>query len=167
MLVLVCGLPATGKSTVSRNIAGHLKATALSTDIIRKQLFRKPTYTKDEKRLIYKAMLLVTEYLLRSDRNVVLDGTFYKSSLRSQVYAVAKKTGAKTAVVECRASGNNIKRRMVRRTKRKNDPSDANYDVYKKIKQEFEPIKRHHLVLDTSKSKQSNQEELVRYLKLQ
>jgi predicted kinase len=166
MLVLVCGLPATGKSTVSRNIARNLKATALSTDIIRKQLFRRPTYTNEEKRLIYKVMLLVTEYLLRSDRNVVLDGTFYKRGLRQQVYDVSKRTGAKLAIVECRTSGNNIKRRMGRRAKRKNDPSDADYEVYKKIKQDFEPIQRKHLVLDTSKSKQSNQEELVRYLKL-
>lgn len=166
MLVLVCGLPATGKSTVSRNIARHLKATALSTDIIRKKLFLRPTYTGDEKKLIYKVMLLVTEYLLRSDRNVVLDGTFYKRSLRGQVYDVAKKTGARLAVVECQASGNDIKRRMGRRANRKNDPSDADFEVYKKIKQDFEPIQRKHLVLDTAKSKQSNQEELVRYLKL-
>jgi predicted kinase len=110
-------------------------------------------------------MLLVTEYLLRSDRNVVLDGTFYKRGLRSQVYSVAKKTGAKLAVVECKASGNNIKRRMGRRANRKNDPSDANLEVYKKIKQDFQPIKRKHLVLDTAKSKQSNQEELVGYMK--
>lgn len=166
MLVLVCGLPATGKSTVSRNIAQKLKASSLSTDIIRKQLFGKPTYTSEEKRLIYKVMLLVAEYLLRNDRNVVLDGTFYKRSLRHKVYAVAKKTGVRIAIVECRASGNNIKRRMGRRAKRKSDPSDATLDVYKKIKQEFQPIKRKHLVLDTGKSKQTNTEELVRYLKL-
>jgi predicted kinase len=166
MLVLVCGLPATGKSTVSRNIARHLKATALSTDIIRKKLFKKPTYTNEEKKLVYKAMLLVTEYLLRSDRNVVLDGTFYRRDLRHQIYDTSKRAGSKIAIVECQASGNNIKRRMDRRSRRKNDPSDATLEVYKKIKQDFQPIKRKHLVLDTSKSKQSNQEELVRYLKL-
>jgi predicted kinase len=166
MLVLVCGLPATGKSTVSRNIAGKLKATILSTDIIRKQLFSSPTYTKEEKRIIYKVMFLVAEYLLRSDRNVVLDGTFYKSSLRQQVYNVSKRTGTRLAIVECRATNNNIKRRMGRRSKRKNDPSDADYEIYKRIREEFEPISREHLVLDTSKSKQSNTEEISRYLNL-
>ena len=166
MLVLVCGLPATGKSTVSRNIAGKLKATILSTDIIRKQLFSKPTYSSEEKRLIYKAMFLVAEYLLRSDRNVVLDGTFYKRSLRQKVYNVSKKTGSRLAVVECRATNNNIKRRMSRRSKRKNDLSDADYEVYKKIRGEFEPINRKHLVLDTSKSKQKNIEEISRHLNL-
>jgi len=164
MLVLVCGLPATGKSTVSRNIAKKLKATILSTDIIRKQLFSNPTYAGEEKKLIYKTMFLIVEYLLRSDRNVVMDGTFYKSSLRHQVYNISKKTGTRIAIIECRAQNNNIKRRMNRRSKRKNDPSDANYNIYTKIQKEFEPIKRKHLVLDTSKSRQSNSEETSSYL---
>lgn len=164
MLILVCGLPATGKSTVARNIARKLKAVVLSSDIIRKQLFERPTYSKEEKKLVYKAMFLVAEYLLRSDRNVVLDGTFYKRRLRSQVYDISKRTGARLAVVECRAPDESIKRRMGRRTRRKNEPSDADYEIYKKIKTDFEPIKKKHLTLDTSKFKQNNLEEAFRYL---
>ena len=164
MLILVCGLPATGKSTVARNIARKLKAAVLRTDIIRKQLFESPTYSNEEKRLVYKAMFLVAEYLLRSDRNVVLDGTFYKRSLRRQVYDISKRTGARLAVIECRASDESIERRMGRRTRRKSGPSDADYEIYKKIKIDFEPIRRDHLTLDTSKSKQNNLEEALRYL---
>ncbi|MEE8403036.1 MAG: AAA family ATPase [Candidatus Hydrothermarchaeaceae archaeon] len=164
MLVLVCGLPATGKSTVARNIARKLKAAVLRTDIIRKQLFEMPTYTSEEKKLVYKAMFLVVEYLLRSDRNVVLDGTFYKRSLRHQVYDISKRTGAKLVVIECKAPGDSIKRRMDRRARRKNEPSDADHEIYKKIKTDFEPIKREHIALDTEKSPQSSLEEALRYL---
>jgi predicted kinase len=164
MLVLVCGLPATGKSVVSRNIAKKLKAVVLNTDIIRKQLFKRPIYSSEEKRLVYKVMFLVAEYLLRSDRNVVLDGTYYKRSLRGQIYDISKRTGAKLAVIECRAPEENIKRRTGRRTKRKNQASDADYEIYKKIKTEFEPIRRKHLALDTSKSRQNTLEEMLRYL---
>lgn len=166
MLVLVCGLPATGKSTVARDIAKKLKAVALNTDIIRKQLFRRPTYTSEEKRLVYKTLFLVAEYLLKSDRNVVLDGTFYKRGLRRRVYDISKSTGTRLAVIECRAPDESIKRRMGRRAKRRRGPSDANHEIYKKIKADFEPIKRRHLTLDTSKSRQSNMEETLRYLKL-
>lgn len=164
MLVLVCGLPATGKSTVARNIAKNLKTVVLSTDIIRKQLFEKPTYTAEEKKLVYKVMFLVSEYLLKSDRNVVLDGTFYRRSLRDKVYDLSKRTGAKLAIVECQAANENIKRRMNRRARRKNEPSDADYEVYKKIKTDFEPIKRDHFVLDTGKSRRTNMEDVLKYL---
>lgn len=164
MLILVCGLPATGKSTVARDIAGKLKAVVLNTDIIRKQLFERPTYSNEEKRLVYKVMFLVAEYLLRSDRNVVLDGTFYKRGLRGRVYDISKRTGSRLAVVECKAPDESIKRRTDRRARRKNEPSDADYEIYKKIKTNFEPIKRDHLVLDTSKSRQNNLEEAFRYL---
>ncbi|MEE9564671.1 MAG: AAA family ATPase, partial [Candidatus Hydrothermarchaeaceae archaeon] len=94
----------------------------------------------------------------------VLDGTFYKRSLRGQIYDISKRTGAKLAVIECRAPEENIKRRTGRRTKRKNQASDADYEIYKKIKTEFEPIRRKHLALDTSKSRQNTLEEVLRYL---
>ncbi len=165
MLVLVCGLPATGKSTIARNIAKKLRAAHLNTDAIRKRLIDSPKYTKEEKTLVYRVMLLVAEYLLRSDRNVVIDGTFYRAKpFRGPVYDISERTGARLAVVECRAPDESIKRRMGRRARRKNQLSDADYKIYKKIKIDFEPIKRDHLVLDTSKSKQNNMEDVLRYL---
>ncbi len=164
MLVLVCGLPATGKSTIARNIAKRLRAAHLNTDAIRKRLIDSPKYTKEEKALVYKVMLLVAEYLLRSDRNVVIDGTFYRRGFRGQVYNISKRTGARLALVECKSPDESIKRRMERRARRKNQLSDADYKIYKKIKIDFEPIKRDHLVLDTSKSKQNNMEDVLKSL---
>ena len=43
MLVIVCGLPLTGKSTVSRQIAEDIKGKILRTDVIRKELFKEAT----------------------------------------------------------------------------------------------------------------------------
>ncbi|MEE8401135.1 MAG: AAA family ATPase [Candidatus Hydrothermarchaeaceae archaeon] len=166
MLVLVCGLPASGKSTLSKKIAKKLKTPVLSTDAIRKHLFENPTYTSDEKDFVYKSMFLVAEYLLKADRNVVLDGTFYKRCLRGRAYDITKITGMGMAVVECRSNDRSIRRRMGRRAVGKDGLSDADYEVYKKIKKDFEPIKRDHLVLDTDRPKQKNLDETLRYLNL-
>jgi len=78
MLILVCGLPATGKSNLARNLARKLKAQVLNTDVVRKDLIKKPTYTDDEKELVYKVTFLIARYLILNRRNVVIDGTFYK-----------------------------------------------------------------------------------------
>ena len=43
MLVIVCGLPSTGKSTVAKQIAEDTKGKILRTDVIRKELFKKAT----------------------------------------------------------------------------------------------------------------------------
>jgi predicted kinase len=43
MLVLVCGLPSTGKSTVAKQIAEDFNGKILRTDVIRRELFKKAT----------------------------------------------------------------------------------------------------------------------------
>jgi hypothetical protein len=150
MLVMVTGLPATGKSTIAKNLAKRLHGTLLRTDLIRKELLPRPRYTRKEKDLIYDVLLLVAKYLLRSGTTVVLDGTFYKRGLRKKVYAVASRTKSNLKIVECACPEHVIRRRMERRSKRKRNLSDADYSVYKKIASQFEPIRRRHIVVDTS-----------------
>lgn len=43
MLILVCGLPLTGKSTVAKQIVEDIKCKILRTDVIRKELFKEAT----------------------------------------------------------------------------------------------------------------------------
>lgn len=161
MLIMVTGLPATGKSTIARNLAKRLHGTLLRTDLIRKELHPKPGYTREEKELIYDVMLLLTKYLLRAGITVVLDGTFYKRSLRRKVYTVAARTKSHLKIIECACPEHVIKRRMERRARRKRNLSDADYEVYKKIASQFEPISRKHIVVDTSMFLKQNIEEIM------
>jgi predicted kinase len=161
LLVVVTGLPATGKSTIARNLAKRLHGTFLSTDLIRKKLLYRPRYTKEEKELIYAIMLLVARYLLLSGVTVILDGTFYKRSLRKRVYAVAARTKSNLKIIESACPEHVIRRRMKRRARRKRNLSDADYDVYKKVAAQFEPIHRKHIVVDTSMFLRQNLDEIV------
>jgi hypothetical protein len=151
MLVLITGLPGTGKSTVANRLAKRINARVLRTDEIRKRLFAKPKYTEEEKEIVYKTLFLIAENLLRARRNVVIDGTFYKRSLRRQIYRTAALRRSKLIIVECIASEEAIARRMKRREKRRIRLSDADFEVYKKIKREYEPIISEHIVLDTTR----------------
>ncbi|MEE9594323.1 MAG: AAA family ATPase [Candidatus Hydrothermarchaeales archaeon] len=152
MLVLITGLPGTGKSTVANHLARRINARILRTDEVRKRLFAKPKYTEEEKEIVYKGLFLIAENLLRVKSNVVLDGTFYKRSLRKQIYRTATSTRSKLIIVECMASEEAIERRLRRRKKRKRGGlSDADEEVYHKIKKEYESIESEHIVLDTSR----------------
>jgi predicted kinase len=146
----VTGLPATGKSTIARKLAKKLRGTVLSTDKIRKRIISRPTYTREEKELVYRVMFLTAEYLLRSGATVVLDGTFYLRRLRKRVYSLAAKTRSRLVIVECTCPEEVIRRRMERRAGR-TTLSDADYEVYKKIKQLYEPIQRGRITVDTSR----------------
>lgn len=150
MLILVCGLPATGKSNLARSLAKRLKAQVLNTDIVRKELFEKPTYSNEEKELVYDVTFLIARYLLFNRRNVIIDGTFYKKRLRDRVREIAKIVGTRFKIVECACPEDVVRERMERRAKRKRTLSDADFEVYEKIKAEFEPIKEEHIVVHTN-----------------
>ena len=59
MIIIVCGLPGVGKTSLAKELAPLIRAVILSTDKIRKELISKPTYRKQEKKLIYDVMLLL------------------------------------------------------------------------------------------------------------
>lgn len=159
LLMLVTGLPATGKSTIARNLARQLGGALLSTDRIRRRLLEKPSYTPEEKQLIYRAMFLVAEYLLRSRVNVVLDGTFYLRSLRREAYNLASSSRGRLVVVECVCPEEVVKRRL--KMRRGRSLSDADYQVYLKLKAEYEPIRRKHITADTSKPLRQSLREIM------
>ena len=58
MIMIICGLPGVGKTTVAKELAPLVNAVILSTDKIRKELLSRPMYGWREKRLIYDVMIL-------------------------------------------------------------------------------------------------------------
>ena len=105
-VILVCGLPCTGKSTVSKVLAKKIrqagkKSVILRTDEIRKKLIEKPQYTEDEKKFVYNVLLMFTEFFLKKDINCIVDGTFYRKSLRNTLKEVAEKNNAGFLIIEC------------------------------------------------------------------
>ncbi|WP_456474754.1 AAA family ATPase [Candidatus Pyrohabitans sp.] len=165
MLVLITGLPGTGKSTIAMHLARRLRATVLRTDVIRKQLFPEPKYTEEEKELVYKVTFMIAEYLLRAGKNVILDGTFYRRSLRERVYRLARAARTKLIIVECSAPEFVVRQRMEARAKKKNLPTDADFDVYLKIRSQFEPLRRPRVIVDTSNPLEENLAEIMRYIR--
>ena len=143
---MICGLPGVGKTTVAKKLAPLLNAVILSTDKIRKELFKSPTYSKKEKNQIYDVMILMAKYLHTVNVSCILDATFNKSAFRNEV---KRKLGIKTNhlhIVECVCPENLIISRL---KSRKNDYSDADIKVYKKMKKIHEPIKEKHIQVNT------------------
>lgn len=149
-LILVCGLPGTGKTTVAEAIAKKTKSYLLSTDVMRKEIVEKPEYNKKEKEMVYGLIFSMAERMLQNSKNVVLDGTFYKKELRDKVREIADATKSKFQIVEVVCNDKIIRERLERRRKACS-ASDADFAVYKKIKKVFEPIREKHSIIDTGK----------------
>jgi hypothetical protein len=145
---MICGLPGVGKSTVARLLAPHIEGVVVSSDEIRKSLFRVPTYRRHEKRLVYETMLLVARYLFNANVNCILDATFSREITRQEVRSKLGLAREQFRIIECICPEDIV---MTRLKQRKNDFSDADCSIYKMMKRNYEPIKGEHTKIDTQR----------------
>ncbi len=146
MIIVVTGLPGVGKTTFSKELGSMLNAKVLSSDKIRKELFPNPTYSKSEKSLVYDVMLLIAKYLHQTGKTCILDATFNRENFRKNL---KEKLGTKKNqlfFIECKCAEPIVLRRL---RNRKNDYSDADFRIYKKMKRQYQPIKTSHITIDT------------------
>jgi len=146
MVAIVFGLPGSGKSFFASRLADELKATYLNTDELRMNMFNKRTYSDAEKLAVYDAMLATMSEAIHNGIPVVLDGTFYKKALRNKFEEAAAQIDEKIIYIEVTAPEDIIEERL----KQPRKFSEADFDVYQKLKAIAEPLTKDHLVLDSS-----------------
>jgi adenylylsulfate kinase len=78
--VWVTGLPGSGKTTVTKVAADILKAKGarvkvLNVDDVRKVLTPRPTYSLEERAIVYAAMAYMAKLLVDEGVNVIIDAT--------------------------------------------------------------------------------------------
>jgi len=145
MVVIVFGLPGSGKSYFASRLASKIKADYISSDRLRKGLIQKRTYSDREKRFVYEEMLKKRDDAQRQHNNLVLDATFYKNELRD-LFKKEDQDKSQVIFIEIQADENLISRRL----ERERADSEANWNVYKLVKQQWEPMKENHLILEST-----------------
>jgi len=146
-LVVVCGLPGTGKTTVARAVADRLDATRLRTDVVRKELVADPEYTSDEERRVYDELVSRAGDRLADGEPVVLDGTFYRARHRDRAAALAADRGVPFDLLRVECPPSVVERRMAGR---EDDASDADFGVHLQYREQFEPVERDHATIDNA-----------------
>jgi adenylylsulfate kinase len=78
--VWVTGLPGSGKSTITRKLLEKLETLGVrvqivSSDMLRKVMTPKPTYTEEERGRVYSTLVFVAKLLTQNGVNVVIDAT--------------------------------------------------------------------------------------------
>ncbi|WP_343674205.1 AAA family ATPase [Chitinophaga sp.] len=145
MVIIIMGLPGSGKSYFAERLAGVLQAEYASSDRIRKAMIPNRTYSASEKEQVYEEMLHRMQLAITEGRNIILDGTFYLNSLR-QKYIKHAQPVCTIIFIEVRADESVIRERL----KQPRADSEADFNVYKLIQSQWEPLQEPHLTLHST-----------------
>ena len=109
-IIIMCGLPATGKSTVARtisNIKGHkiLSSDMLRLELLKEDIFDQKVASDMNKRLmIYKVMFNRVGEIIEEGKGIILDATFITQKLRKEAASIAYKYKRPFCIIETRCS---------------------------------------------------------------
>ncbi len=145
-LIIMRGLMGSGKTTIAGMVARVLEGVRLRSDVIRHDSFGDSTenteygsqnYSEKARDHIYEEMLLQSETLLATGKNVVLDATFISAAWIERAIETAHLLRAQPLVIDCVCPPTLAKKRIA---DRKGDASEARTDLYDQQRRDQEPI---------------------------
>ncbi len=95
MIIMVFGLPGSGKSYFSRHLQQETGAGYFNTDMIREELNLKGIYSEKAKQLVYDKLVEKASEQLDKGLDVIVDGTFHKQKRRDLFTSIAGKKNRK------------------------------------------------------------------------
>ncbi|MGH2880841.1 MAG: AAA family ATPase [Solirubrobacteraceae bacterium] len=147
LAIVICGLPATGKSHLARALALRSRLAHLNSDVVRKRLAgvlptrRAPSdaYTVEANRLTYAELGRLAAREVTAHGGALVDATFRHRADRD-AFAQAFAGVAPLLFVECQAPAETLARRAAARAREPERISDASLQVVVRESVMWEPL---------------------------
>jgi len=168
-LLVVCGLAASGKSTIAEMLRRMTGFETFNSDRIRKCLagiaetshpkheYATGIYSPEFDRLTYETLNARARESLRDGRGAILDATFKSPGQRRAVLELGKEFRVPVLFVECRINKNEAHQRLLRRTAEGTAVSDATVEIYEHQERDFKSLTElppvNHQVLVTTQDR--------------
>lgn len=145
-LILLSGLPGSGKTTFALRLAGALGARHVESDAIRRSLASQPRYTSDEHARVFAIAERQAAAALERGQHCIVDATNLTAGDRRRFVRLARRIGARLIVVRLTAPDATVRERLARP---RQGFSQAQTAVYDQMRDREQPVNQPHIVVDT------------------
>jgi predicted kinase len=154
MIILMAGLPGTGKTTLARELARSTGGALLSKDEIRAALFSPEDieYSVKQDDFVMEIMIEAARYLLQNAhaRRVFFDGrTFSRRYQIDRVLQIARELAQAWTIIECVCSDESARRRLDQEADASHPARNRTFALYLEVKARFEPITYSKTMINT------------------
>jgi predicted kinase len=158
MLIIMAGLPGSGKSTIAAELARILPAVIIDKDIVRAGLFPagEIEYSTRQDDFVVAVMLQVAQYYYQQNpqRYLIFDGRpFIRRYQIEQVTRFADQIGQKVRLIVCTCSDDTARARLEKAAAaREHLAANRSFDLYRRLQASQETYGTAHLVVDTERA---------------
>jgi predicted kinase len=154
MIILMAGLPGTGKSTLAREMANRTGGCVFGKDEIRAAIFPEQDieFSTAQDDFVMELMLESAQFLIARNpsRKIFREGRTF--SRRYQIDRVIEFAGGieqDCRIIECICSDETARRRLDLKPDLQHPAKNRDFALYQQVKARFEPITRTKTVIDT------------------
>jgi len=149
VLILVNGIPATGKTTLSRKLARDLNVPCIGKDDIKELLFDRMgsadiQWSKDHGGATADMVFVLIERLLDAGRSFMVENAFYQSFARPRISAMLESRNVTCLEIYCTADQEvRIARFKARNESGERHPGHVDHNYYTTLEDVDETVKRY------------------------